>query len=402
MNPSTLFLLAALLLPEALAGNSDPVVLVHGLASSPDNWMYKRTLEKAGLTTYAVSVGKFSSNWDRACEAYAQVRGTVVDYGVCHSRKFNHSRFGRDYTGKGMFPQWDADHKVHLFGHSMGGPTITTLQRILREGSGCEEDTSELFLGGHNWITSMTAFSGVLSGSTIVDLITKAELMQLVKNLIVTAAGLLDNTVIDDLYDIQLDQWGLERESGESFSSFWDRVEASPFVKEENKDIASYDLSIEGVRSANAEGPLAYNDTYYYSFATERTSPKRNCFFFSCGNWYEKADLGMIILLKPFANWIGKDTSHTKAEEQKNDGLVNWINQICPIVEESSRSECHEYDGSSWPMGRWIYQDVNYLDHLQIMTLDPLLDTLRYQYSAKKIFADHAQRIIALPSTSKP
>ena len=40
-----------------------------------------------GFECYAVSVGPVSSAWDRACEIYACLTGTTVDYGAAHSAR---------------------------------------------------------------------------------------------------------------------------------------------------------------------------------------------------------------------------------------------------------------------------------------------------------------------------
>ena len=39
-----------------------------------------------GIECYATSEGPISSAWDQACELYAQLKGTRVDYGEHHSR----------------------------------------------------------------------------------------------------------------------------------------------------------------------------------------------------------------------------------------------------------------------------------------------------------------------------
>ena len=44
-------------------------------------------LNLAGVKAYASNPGPFNSAWDRACEVYASLTGTVVDYGKAHSEK---------------------------------------------------------------------------------------------------------------------------------------------------------------------------------------------------------------------------------------------------------------------------------------------------------------------------
>ena len=72
-----------------------PYVLVHGLGGYGDDgdlndiapyWGAEtgslvEYLTSEGYEVYAPSIGPVSSAWDRACELYAQLTGTVVDYG---------------------------------------------------------------------------------------------------------------------------------------------------------------------------------------------------------------------------------------------------------------------------------------------------------------------------------
>ena len=51
-------------------------------------------LNEKGIEAYAPAVGPLSSAWDRACELYAQLMGTRVDYGEAHSKMHGHNRYG--------------------------------------------------------------------------------------------------------------------------------------------------------------------------------------------------------------------------------------------------------------------------------------------------------------------
>lgn len=107
-----------------------------------------------GVEAYAASVAPQGSAWDRACELYAQIAGTTVDYGKAHSSEYRHSRTGRDFTGSALIPTWDADTRLVLIGHSFGGATIRLFAELLAHGSKEEravtapEDLSPLFAGG--------------------------------------------------------------------------------------------------------------------------------------------------------------------------------------------------------------------------------------------------------------
>ena len=132
-----------------------PCIFVHGILGYGDQdklnsvtpyWgmQYKEDLMKSlsarGYNCHAASVGSLSSAWDRACELYAQLAGTVVDYGAAHSAEHHHERYGRSFVGKALidtFGKTDKNGniiKINLFGHSFGGATTRLFTYILANG----------------------------------------------------------------------------------------------------------------------------------------------------------------------------------------------------------------------------------------------------------------------------
>ena len=126
-----------LLLPAAAANTQQsgaeryPTVYVHGLMGwGTRDQIYAVTpywgltsdlmpyLTSKGYESYAASVGPLSSAWDRACELYAQLTGTTVDYGAAHAAEYGHARYGVTYD-KPLFEGWSADKKINLVGHSL-------------------------------------------------------------------------------------------------------------------------------------------------------------------------------------------------------------------------------------------------------------------------------------------
>ena len=154
----TLFL-TMLFSTAAYAANNYPIVLVGGWMSWSSEEMHDfnywggwtdlaQYLRNQGHEVYVADIGPISSNWDRACELYAFIKGGAVDYGKAHSAVFEHTQKPATRTYPGVFPQWGEitpatgkSNKVHLIGHSMGGPTIRTLAQLLENG-----DISEINL----------------------------------------------------------------------------------------------------------------------------------------------------------------------------------------------------------------------------------------------------------------
>ena len=107
-----------------------------------------------GFQAYAASVDPIGSVWDRACELYAQLAGKRTDYGIAHSREYNHPRYGRDFTGNPLIPSFDDKTGIVLIGHSFGGITANLFAELMANGSAAEqeatdpEDLSPLFQGG--------------------------------------------------------------------------------------------------------------------------------------------------------------------------------------------------------------------------------------------------------------
>ena len=282
---------------------ADHVVFVHGLLGfGPDELFglnywgftgifgssqdYFKPLRNKGFTVHYASVGPVSSNHDRACELYAQIKGTKVDYGKKHASRYGHAQFGKDYRNKGSFPSWDGRRKIHLVGHSMGGTTIRTLEHYLQRGvseevSASGSSVSLLFKpgtqkpGGGNWIQSITTISTPFDGSPLIDQLGNG-LVNFIKDLVGVFAGIaeLASSDPDWDFDFDLEHFGLKRGSSESFWTYYNRVFSSSIFNKGFKDFASYDLSVAGSVEFNKISSLTYAGTFYFSIATEHTKAK--------------------------------------------------------------------------------------------------------------------------------
>ena len=131
-------------------------------------------LRNHGFDCYAASVAPSGSAWDRACELYAQLAGTRTDYGKAHSEKYGHERFGRDFTGQPLIPDWSSDSRIVLIGHSFGGATVRLFSALLAEGDGDEkktDDVSPFFTGGMaDRIHAIVTLASPMNGTTAYDM----------------------------------------------------------------------------------------------------------------------------------------------------------------------------------------------------------------------------------------
>ena len=92
-----------LLISSLFASGKAPILLIHGFMGwgrdEMQDYYYwggftdlQEYLKSEGFEVYTISVGPISSNWDRAIEAFYQIKGGQVDYGTYHSNKYNISK----------------------------------------------------------------------------------------------------------------------------------------------------------------------------------------------------------------------------------------------------------------------------------------------------------------------
>uniref|UniRef100_A0AAV1UF14 Lipase-like C-terminal domain-containing protein n=1 Tax=Peronospora matthiolae TaxID=2874970 RepID=A0AAV1UF14_9STRA len=392
------------------ATNSYPIVLVGGFfAWSRDElsgfryWGgiqgdFQNELTARGYTVYTAAVGPFSSNWDRACELYALIKGGQVDYGQNHSATHNHLRFGRNYTG--LYTRWgtvNADgsiNKVHIMGHSMGGQTARMLTQMLEHGTGgapIEEDPSShpLFSGGKSWVHSITTISTPNQGTTLADGF--SVIGDSVKDLL---AGVLSvvgifGTKTEMFYDAKLDQWGIaSKQPGEMLKAYLNRVYSSSIFDPSFRDFSLWSLSTRGAKE-EATWVTILSDVYYYSYTTVATFETRDWFFRKISLPHL---LSVTLALAPSAVFVGgryaPDVLKLPTEWQPNDGVVNSISMASDGI-----GSVVAFTGSSH-LGTWnLLPQLNRLDHLGMIGF-----TLHTQ--VLKLYEGHAALLASLPTTS--
>ena len=296
----------------------------------------KASLEEKGYTVHTPSVGPVSSAWDRACELYAQLTGTTVDYGEAHSKDHNHARFGRKYTTP-LIENWGEKVnggqtvKINLVGHSFGGATVRLLASLLEYGSENEMnresgDISPLFTGGKgHYIHSVTTLCAPHNGSTLTEILNSvsspfADTTDMLMALCFGVAGIA--TPAESVYDFKLDQFGI----GET-----DSRSAIKSLIESGNDHAAYDLSPDGAAKLN-EQIKTVEDIYYFSYSYSTTTDGL------LGSQVPKADTFPVLI--PFATLMGSYSGTTDggmvidSTWKENDGLVSVVSARYPFGEE--------------------------------------------------------------------
>jgi len=332
-----------------------PYILVHGLGGwGPESGINESApywgattgslsayLKSQNYAVYEASVGPFSSTWDRACELYAQLTGTKVDYGEAHSKANNHLRYGRTYK-EPLFAGWGTKtdggqiKKINLIGHSFGGPTIRLLASLLKNGAKEEitasgDGASPLFKGGKgDWVNSVTGLCSPNNGSTLYLVLDKYNLDALLLDVCLAFAGIAGNSAANGFLDFHLEQFGISSVPGEEtdLSAMKASLEK---IMSTGTDNAAYDLSPYGCAELNKRIETVKGVYYFsYSYCTTKDG-------FLASNQVPQSDTLPVLI--PTAYLMGKYTGSTEngltidKTWQPNDGLVNVVSARYPLDE---------------------------------------------------------------------
>ncbi|MBE6719220.1 MAG: hypothetical protein E7571_01010 [Ruminococcaceae bacterium] len=282
-------------------------------------------LNKQGFNCVSASVAPHGSAWDRACELYAQLTGSVVDYGEAHSKKCNHERFGTDYSDKPLIEDWDSKNKINLLGHSFGGATVRLLSELMANGSADEiaatdsEGISPLFTGGKaDWIYSITALAAPHNGTTAYDV---GDVEDDVSN--------SPKHFIQDKLNSLMASANSEEDDGRA-----------------DFDNANYDMLLDNAKALN-ERISTLPNVYYFSI------PCSSCTGNDDGTYSPDESKTEMLFVKT-ARLMGKFTETSEggvvADESwlENDGLVNTISATAPFNAPQTQYREGEVKAGEW------------------------------------------------------
>jgi len=298
-----------------------------------------RYLNNQGYRSYAASVDPDGSTWDRACELYAQLTGTRVDYGAAHSKAAGHDRFGRDFTGRALMENFDSS-KTAFIGHSFGGATVRMFSEILKNGSDEEKsvteesDLSPFFRGGNgDNILAVVTLSAPTNGTTAYDLYE------------------------DESFDLAAVNIPEKYEKNSDAVSKWTK----PDLDERAAwDYASYDMHIDNALALN-EKITTFDDVYYFAYPCSSSLVNPD------GSVEPDPSITEDIFMKG-AIYMSKYTGSTKGgfeideSWQSNDGLVNEISACAPF---GSPQSIFNKDAAITP-GLWYVMPVFRGDHMSL------------------------------------
>ncbi|GAB9471582.1 hypothetical protein Gpo141_00008788 [Globisporangium polare] len=407
MNKLLSTLLFLVLAPLAvLAQNTYPIVLVHGLSGWGRDELLglkywggiqgdlQEQLKAQGYTVYTAAVGPFSSNWDRACELYAQIKGGQVDYGAKHSATHGHTRLGRTFTG--LYPEWGnvvngKVNKIHLIGHSMGGQTVRMLAQLLANGTagaptGTEDPASNsLFAGGKDWVHSITTISTPNQGATLADAL--SEIGDTVVGLVISALSALNigGSITEVVYDTKLDQWGITpKKTTESLKAYLERVFASKIFAPGFRDVCLWSTSVPGAKEESS-WVKTLPKVYYYSYSTQDTHASLDWLLRPI---HVPNILTMLATFQPIGSFLGSRWTPDNGygtSWQANDGVVPVESQYRDFT-----GSLVAYKGTSY-IGKWNQMPlVDNMDHVAIVGI-----TLHTQ--VKDLYFAHAKLLASLP-----
>ncbi len=266
-------------------------------------------LRDKGFACYAASVSPTGSAWDRACELYAQLSGTRVDYGVEHCRKYRHERFGRDFSSCPLIPDWGPDTRLVLLGHSFGGATARLFAHLMAYGDAAErkaaddpEGLSSLFVGGMgDRIYSLVTLAAPTNGTTAYDLFMDPDF---------------------DPGKVRVPWWS------KPLARMMSRGTRPRMDDRDERDYAGFDMQIDNALRLNRR-MITQPSVYYFSVPCCLTVRRKD------GTYRPGKKMEPLFVMRAcqIGAYKGKTREGRRIGEnwRRNDGLVNTVSAAYPI-----------------------------------------------------------------------
>lgn len=367
--------------------NEYPIVMIHGLMGWGETDGFNKILpywgtlsgdipacmRKKGFEVYTANTGAMSSSWDQACELYAQLTGTRVDYGEAHSKEHGHARYGRTYTEKlcpefGTYDENGNPNKIHLYGYSLGGTIARLFVSILEHGYPEEieasDDVSDFFKGGKGeFVSSVSAVATPHKGTLCLN-IEDSFFFEMVFKTIFFVWGNIGNSSLRSLWDIQLEQFGLTDVEEDGMEGFYSAEKAESIIY--SRDCAYYDLTLKGAAEIAPKIKIV-DDVYYFSYVSESVYVSERT-----GKIYPNFLMNPIMAIITAPRIIG-------FEEGEYDGVYvdeSWyINDGCISTNTAKypEGEPHkDFDPDSIEPGIWnvmpVVENMDHTDYMGIAT----------------------------------
>ena len=252
----------------------------------------------------------------------------------------------------------------------MGGQTIRQLEKLLQIGDYNErkqtkDDLSGLFVGQGRLIENLITISTPHLGSPLFDIFTKGFTDKIKDTVIKIGNAFNKNSFMQDFYNMDIDQFCLEREVDETDELYKLRIDNHPIWKTDYKDISSYDLSPKGAEEFNNASSEVYQETKYLAVAT-----------------YMSYEFMGFSVVSPFMlPWL-MFTGFLMGWNGHNDGMVPLSSSRGPgksiLLKPDNTVSC----------AVWYTFDV-YLDHMQVLgTMTIYNDRINDTYSKIKAFIE--------------
>ena len=321
-----------------------------------------RYLNRRGYACCAASVAPEGSALDRACELYAQLAGTVTDYGAAHARKAGHARFGRDFSAQPLIPDWNDGARIVLIGHSFGGATVRLLSELLANGDADEraagESVSPLFLGGQaGRVRAIVTLAAPSNGTTAYDL--------------------HDDPNFDpDAVEISA--------SDRRMADIMDSHNSAEPDGRADWDWAAYDMHIDNAAALNAR-ISTLPDTYYFSVPCSASALQPD-------GTHRPIRRMMEPMMRKHSALMGAYKGVTPGgvvlDEtwRENDGLVNTVSARAPFG-----ASAEEYREGAVRPGVWNILPTLYGDHMSVV------GGMMKRRNMRPFYLDLMQMLDALP-----